>query len=1318
MFRSKPWTEIAKRARRVGALAVMALAVFLIGAGITGLTRPRIAEAEGPTIIPGGTITGSVTWTAAGSPYIVQGSVTVADTGQLTIEPGVEVRFGDNVYLWVSGRLVAEGGATAPITFTTASTTTVVPGRWYFIRFASGSSGVMRRCVVNSAGAANYAALWIESSNVVVEDCRIHHNAGAGAYVVGSAPTLAGNAIYLNGGPGLVTSNSQPILRGNLFYRNAGFGIRNDTPARTVNARQQAWGHPTGPYHPSRNPMGLGDRVSDGVDFEPWLRGAGVFIPENQPPQAFVVNPAADGFTFNALPLQFRIWVTDTDALTGTTFIPMIYLRAEIRQGGTVVAVYDQVESPAGWDRGFYRIESSEGVTATLTLTRALPPGDYTIRVTAFDGIGMGTGPERAFSVNLTAWGIASVQPEEILATPHVTPTLTLYGSGFRSDAEVWLETRFISGTVTQTVRDAPAAVRVLSSESIELDVNMTYPGPWDVVVRQGSEERRTRLWVLPYFPLMRIAYEKSPVFSPGRNWMHYMTLSNEGTAPGVAVVALRPPTGTLLIATTPNAELLGSLDSPLGNVYFVAVRVDPGQRQRVGLTYNLPWSAVNITGGLRLGDPTDFAYYLVGQPLAELWEDIQGVARQGNENNPIGYLDDLVTLSLWATGELEGWALQAFRELPDEEMAYGYIDQVSKRYPWVADALMAEYLLELRTTMEDLLRQRVQSAGNLSGAGALRPAGEGGGFSFRQWLYDWVGPDPWAVVKGTFSWKETVQSLTSGESAVFLLAEVEGAIGNLTFGLWRPKLGSEWLAKSLCLNPDLVRVGRGWGEGLAFAATLPAIPTRAGGLTSAFAFSARNTFQKLAKTPKPPDIKLATIRHNLSKITAKLVPTRGNKLEPERWGVDVVVETENVFQPGPSGFVMLGTKRIDSFNFYHWGKTAKGEDHHGLLWQFNGSMNVWTNETTWYAGPHIYENRLYIPWKNIGEIPIEEVREIYAISSTALRSGSFQQTMVTPVELEEAGQKPGTSCQPLRGAYDPNEIVGVPDYPFIRPEHTLNLIIHFENIGTDPAETVEITMTIPSELDLESISVLGSTHPMKPTLDPEQRILRLIFENINLPPNRPPNQGEGEGWVRLQARPQADLPSGTQIRLLAEIVFWSFGAPNPPIRTNELVYTIDVTPPAIHLQEARVEGSEVILRLQGEDSHSGVQAVQALYTQDGKNWFYGSGVRFEPVRNNIDETIRFLPRFGGPITVQVLGFDVMNHVTATESIAIQVPYRLFLPLVLRQAGGARSSGQAVEEGAPAAPSIPTPEPREMAPPPGSALPAFRKVPRRRRAHP
>ncbi|GIW09490.1 MAG: hypothetical protein KatS3mg061_0547 [Dehalococcoidia bacterium] len=116
-------------------------------------------------------------------------------------------------------------------------------------------------------------------------------NASTGVYVGWAAPTLAGNAMYLNGGPGLVTSNSQPILRGNLFYRNTGFGIRNDTPARVVGARYQAWGHPSGPYHPSRNSLGLGDRVSDGVDFDPWLRVAGITIPGHQPPRALVVEP-------------------------------------------------------------------------------------------------------------------------------------------------------------------------------------------------------------------------------------------------------------------------------------------------------------------------------------------------------------------------------------------------------------------------------------------------------------------------------------------------------------------------------------------------------------------------------------------------------------------------------------------------------------------------------------------------------------------------------------------------------------------------------------------------------------------------------------------------------------------------------------------------------------------------------------------------------------------------------------------------------------------------------------------------------------------
>ena len=43
-----------------------------------------------------------------------------------------------------------------------------------------------------------------------------------------------------------------------------------------VDAESNWWGDATGPYHPTANPGGLGDSVSDYVDFDPWLGGPGV----------------------------------------------------------------------------------------------------------------------------------------------------------------------------------------------------------------------------------------------------------------------------------------------------------------------------------------------------------------------------------------------------------------------------------------------------------------------------------------------------------------------------------------------------------------------------------------------------------------------------------------------------------------------------------------------------------------------------------------------------------------------------------------------------------------------------------------------------------------------------------------------------------------------------------------------------------------------------------------------------------------------------------------------------------------------------------
>jgi hypothetical protein len=52
-------------------------------------------SAQAATIVPGGSQVGGQVWTAAGSPYIVDGDITVAANTALFIEAGTEVTFTD-----------------------------------------------------------------------------------------------------------------------------------------------------------------------------------------------------------------------------------------------------------------------------------------------------------------------------------------------------------------------------------------------------------------------------------------------------------------------------------------------------------------------------------------------------------------------------------------------------------------------------------------------------------------------------------------------------------------------------------------------------------------------------------------------------------------------------------------------------------------------------------------------------------------------------------------------------------------------------------------------------------------------------------------------------------------------------------------------------------------------------------------------------------------------------------------------------------------------------------------------------------------------
>ena len=82
---------------------------------------------------------------------------------------------------------------------------------------------------------------------------------------------------------------SRPVVTNYIHYNdiwsNTGYGIRTFDGTPVVDARFNWWGHANGPIHPS-NVGGSGDRISDNIDYSPWL-GA-TFATS---PRTYHVNP-------------------------------------------------------------------------------------------------------------------------------------------------------------------------------------------------------------------------------------------------------------------------------------------------------------------------------------------------------------------------------------------------------------------------------------------------------------------------------------------------------------------------------------------------------------------------------------------------------------------------------------------------------------------------------------------------------------------------------------------------------------------------------------------------------------------------------------------------------------------------------------------------------------------------------------------------------------------------------------------------------------------------------------------------------------------
>jgi hypothetical protein len=142
---------------------------------------------------------------------------------------------------------------------------------------------------------------------------------------------------------------------------------------------------------------------------------------------------------------------------------------------------------------------------------------------------------------------------------------------------------------------------------------------------------------------------------------------------------------------------------------------------------------------------------------------------------------------------------------------------------------------------------------------------------------------------------------------------------------------------------------------------------------------------------------------------------------------------------------------------------------------------------------------------------------------------------------------------------------------------------IYFENKkeATAPAWKIVVVDTLDAGVfDASSVAFTAMSHTMGVPVR-TNNILTWTFENIELPPNITPPQGEG--WVTFTVKPKAGLPTGTQITNQALITFDL----NTPLSTNTTLDTLDFDAPKTIATTATKVPVNIISITTGIEDHS-----------------------------------------------------------------------------------------------------------------------------------
>lgn len=288
-------------------------------------------------------ITTDTHWTLGGSPYVITygdpsdwGFITVASGTALTIDPGVVIKSSAHTGITILGTLVAHGTAENPIIFTSleddtaggdtnedGTSTTPKDRQWTHLQFNAGSTGSFDHTIVryggnffltfntgieNNGGTVSIGhtilthngfdgfgqrsghttisnsdishqstGIMMSGGEIVVSSTRIHDSTIGIHHQNGSLLITHSELDHNDVGISVFTHGSITVSDSSI-HDNATSGISNSNEIISVDAHNNWWGDVSGPYA-TDNAEALGNDVSGGVDYQPWLTSDPFLVP-------------------------------------------------------------------------------------------------------------------------------------------------------------------------------------------------------------------------------------------------------------------------------------------------------------------------------------------------------------------------------------------------------------------------------------------------------------------------------------------------------------------------------------------------------------------------------------------------------------------------------------------------------------------------------------------------------------------------------------------------------------------------------------------------------------------------------------------------------------------------------------------------------------------------------------------------------------------------------------------------------------------------------------------------------------------------------